>query len=205
MQNPLNITEVRKILLVFGILLLLVFVVLYVRQVKQRILSSKLKRPSSQNTLSVTPTVTSFPLSGSYSLEPSVKTLKSGEKVSVQVVFVASGKRLDGADIILVFDPLYFEADPNLELTNFFTSFPRKTVDNKIGKIKVTAFQAKSQEPLSNPVTLLTVSFLAKKPGKTTINFDFQKGKTNTTTLVEHGTSRNILAGVVPVSLEITP
>jgi len=56
---------------------------------------------------------------------------------------------------------------------------------------------------MESPVMLFTIPFTAKNTGKVTLSFDFQKGKTNLTTLIEHQTSRNILGQADPVNLTV--
>ncbi|MBI5452711.1 hypothetical protein HY945_04560, partial [Candidatus Gottesmanbacteria bacterium] len=93
-------------------------------------------------------------------------------------------------------DPNYLTADNNLIFGPYFDSYPRQEVDNTAGIIKVSGYSPKDLSPLTSATSFFSVSFQAKKKGSGNVVVDFQAGKTNLSTLVERGTSKNIL-GVV--------
>jgi len=147
---------------------------------------------------------TPFPLSGVYTINFPKTTIKVGEKFEAVVGFTVDNRRIFGSDVVLLFDQLFLEANKNLTLGSYFTNYQRKEVDNEKGIIRVTAFGGSGTET-PNKVDLINVSFKAKKTGDTNIRFDFEKRKTSMTTLVEEGTSRNILSEANGVKVTIEP
>lgn len=154
--------------------------------------------------------VTQIPISESASLKTKVsvnsfagqmgfnnipKSIKVGTEFEISVDFSADGKVLDGADAIIRFDKSKIEM---VEITNgeYFQMYPRKTIDNENGVVKVTAFQPRDDKPIKNQITLFTLKLKARKAGTAPLIFDYQKGKTNLSTVVEKGTSQNILGSV---------
>jgi len=129
---------------------------------------------------------------------------KIGSAFSVDVNFTTDNANIFGADAVLLYDPEYLEADKNsLEKGDFFIEYPRMTVDEKNGIIKVTAYNSGASTPLNAPLNFFKVNFTAVKAGATEVNFDYLPGATNTTTLVESETSRNILGSVNNLKLTI--
>lgn len=127
-----------------------------------------------------------------------------GGKIKAQVSIQTDGRELFGSDAILLYDPQYLEvADENDLVTgDYFENFPRRQIDAENGVIKVTGFSP-STSILDEVKPLFSVSFTALKAGQTTVSIDFEKDSTNTSTLVERGTSQNILEEVVNADLTI--
>lgn len=200
MSNP---AESKKIFLVTGVLAILLIGIFVIRWQRQKSLSQDGKT-GEVTTAKKTPTPTFEPVTGVYYALPSQKSVKAGGKVSVNVAFVAEGKKLDGSDVILKFDPNFLVADKSLVFGDYFSNYPRKEVDNSKGIIKVTGFTPKKADPITVLTSLFTVTFQAKKTGTTKITFDFVKWATSTTTLVEKGTSKNLLGTANEAVLTIT-
>lgn len=183
--------DFKKIIVVLLVLLLLFVAIFFLRFWK--------KTPLGQNfnpkTSKVVPTTAEI-LVGKFSLDPAEEKIKAGGQFTLKIAFSAPGKRIDGADVILRFDPQMLQA---LEATagTYFSLYPRKEI-KKEGTIQVTAFTPSSDKILSesDEILFLTVSFKALKAGVSQITFDYQKGRTNLTTLVESKTSKNILGSV---------
>src|SRR3989338_5636954 len=130
--------------------------------------------------------------------------VKIGSVFSVDVNFTTDNANIFGADAGLLYYPEYLEADKNsLEKGDFFQEYTRTTVDGKNGIIKVTAYNSSESPPLNTPVNFFKINFTAVKAGATEINFDYLPGATNTTTLVESDTSRNILGSANNLKLTI--
>lgn len=123
------------------------------------------------------------------------KSIKVGTEFEITVDFSADGKALDGADAIIRFDKSRIEM---VEITDgeYFQLYPRKTIDNENGVVKVTAFQSRDDKPIKNQITLFTLKLKAKKAGTTPLTFDYIKGKTNLSTVVDKATSQNILGSI---------
>ena len=142
------------------------------------------------------PTPTLDPTMGMYIIDPVNSKISIGEEKSFSVNFFTKGRKLDGADVILKFDPVYLEASQTLQVGDFFSSFPRQEIDNTMGTIKVSGFSWNNEANVKEPITLFSVNIKGKKKGKSILQFDFQRGVTRYSTLVEKGTSKNILGSV---------
>lgn len=200
MKN-IHLTTYEKIGLAWGLLVLLIVLALAIR-----LFSPKQKAPVTKVTpkISVMPTAvpTVEPIIGRLFINPSRKNVKVGENFTLDVVFQTKGKILDGVDAIIRFDPAIITAEGDVShpisvaVGSHFDSYPRQEVDNEVGVIKVSGYSPKDLSPVSTATSLFTINFQAKKKGTTNVTIDFERGRTNLSTLVERGTSKNIL-GVV--------
>lgn len=194
----LNNKDFKKILLVSLVLITLLMIVLIIRAWNKNRLDQMLSKKSSQfeeQLIEVSPTVEI--LSGLYSLVFSESTVKVEEASKATISFSTPGKIISGADVILHFDPKLVQVEGDVIPGEFFTSYPRTTVDNEKGTIKVTAFSPSSTIEVNDLTELFSVNFKAVNQGVASVTFDFQPGKTNLSTLVEKGTSKNILGQVI--------
>lgn len=200
-----NHSDFKKIILVVVVLLILLIGLVMVRGSKKTTLNNTLN-----NTLNRTgdkkpaATATKVPLIGKYLFPENSKTVRAGQKVSLVIEFSAPGKILTGADAFLIYDPKYMQID-SVTQAGYFTRYPRKVIDNKTGTLKITAFMSRDQNKITNNVPLATVNFTALKAGKTQVKFDFISGSDNRSTLVEKGTSKNILGSVGMANIVISP
>lgn len=200
MQN----TEFKKILIVISILILLTIGLFILRRERKKAVEQAIKNIVPSRKELQTPTTTPEVLSGVYKIVFEKESISVGESVNASISFTTDSRILSGSDVILFFDPVFLEPEEDLVVGDYFESYPRKLVDKTKGIIKVTAFGGNGQI-VSTPTTLFTVTFKGKKSGTTTVSFDFVKGRTNLTTLVEKGTSKNILGEVYSATLTIAP
>lgn len=198
MELP-DTNEQKKIGMVLLVLVLLVAGFFLLR--KGRTVPVENKTVQTVPTIAVSPT--SVASSGIYTILPSQSTIKSGATLALTVQFEAPGKRLDGSDVFLRFDPVYLDIDENFTYGTYFMTYPRVTVDKIKGEVKVTGFRSSQVATLNQPTVFFVVRFTARQIGRTAVSFEYQKGRTNLTTLVEKGTSKNILNQVFPASITI--
>lgn len=192
----------QKIGVVYGLLILLVIIAVGVRFWQ----GSNLKNATGNTGKpgkSSTP-IQAIAYTGKLSLESTTTTYKVGEGIDLAITFEAPGKKLDGTDIVLLFDPKVVNALGFSEGT-YFKLVPRKDIDNTVGKVVITALDAVSATPVSGKKTLGTVHFRAQKEGTSGIRFDFVKGSTTTSSLVESGTSANILGEAKGITIKVEP
>ncbi|OGG16354.1 hypothetical protein A3D05_01565 [Candidatus Gottesmanbacteria bacterium RIFCSPHIGHO2_02_FULL_40_24] len=141
---------------------------------------------------------------GSIFLSTDTPLIKVGSEATVSVNFGAYGKNIFGSDVILLFDPEYLSTDENMiEPGDFFTSIPRKTVDTDNGIIKITAIEGRDEVLTEEVSNAFSIRFRGLKPGSSVISFSFIKNETNTTTLVERGSSQNLLDEVQSETIDI--
>lgn len=192
-----NLKEHHKIIFVIGILIILAVGIFIIRSQKQKEvekITQTVVNQSEKKVISPTIPPVQFDKPGTYQLILSVQKVKVGEKFEAKLQFLAKDKIIFGSDVIIRFDPTLLEVkQENIIVGDYFTNYTRKTVDMTKGLVKVTAIRPKEALPMTDYVVFATISLTAKKSGMGKIDFDFQKGKTNLTTLVEQGTSRNIL------------
>lgn len=193
----IHINEYIKILLVLLVLLFLLIIGVKIRGQKTFVPAT-----SQTPTIAAKPTIDIHV--GSFTLSADKTQVQVGEALNLTVSFDSLGKKLDGADAILRFDPKLITADKDLVMGTYFTTYPRKEVDNTAGVIKVTAFNIGNTEPVTASTVLFNVTFTAKVAGAATFNLDFDKTRTNLSTLVEQGTSQNILGKVIPATVIIS-
>jgi len=185
-------SEKKKILIVIVILLLLVFGIIAVRRGRPI--------PTEENSSQEAAPEESAPTASENNIIriSSEKTdYQVDEVVPVNISFKALGKKLFGSDIVLLFDPEFLSTQvEDIQDGDFFASYPRKTVDPENGIVKLSAYQGQDIELADQYYSIVNINFKALKKGETEIALSWIKGATNTTNLVENGTSQNILEAV---------
>ncbi|MCL5797589.1 MAG: cohesin domain-containing protein [Patescibacteria group bacterium] len=189
-MNQQGSSDYRKILVVVLVLVILLGAIVVIRAQRNAALQKSMEVQKVAPTIILSPT--SLPLVGEYSFSGVPVSVKVGQTFNVSIDFKAPKTVLDGADAYVRFNPTYLKADSVTE-GPYFSEYLRKTIDNEEGMVKVTGFRSKTGDTLDKNVTFFTLSLTAQKSGLTNLTFDFQKGRTNLSTLVEKGTSRNVL------------
>lgn len=204
MQNQSG-NEMKKIMFVTVILLILLVGIIAVRFQKSSQLNGLSRSGGSGSVIPPTTTVTPRPAPvGAYTINPSTVNLKAGQSTTVDVLFTANNKKLDGADAVLLFDPQYLSAGPILP-GPYFGLYPRKEINNNLGFVKVTGLSRVTQTPVTSTVTFFTLTLTAKKAGTSALKFDFTYGLNNKSTLVEAKTSLNLLGVTSGSQITISP
>lgn len=189
----------KRIFVVLIVLAVLIAGILLVRRQKALELSKNLKDQGKKVEITIKPEEKV----GKMSISVSPEKLLIGENGFLTVNFLAPEYKLYGADVILLYDPQFIEVrQDSLSFGDYFNSFPRQQVDQENGIIKVTAISGR-QENMKNEDKLFSFEFTALKAGQTKVDFDFKLGETNTTTLVEKETSKNILETVEGITINI--
>lgn len=200
-----NNSDFKKVILVVVVLLILLIGLVMVRGSKKTTLNNTLNNTLNQTSeKKPTVTVTKAPEIGKYLFSEKSKTVKPGEKFSLVIEFTAPGKVLTGADALVSYDPKLLQIE-TVTPAGYFKEYPRKSIDNSLGELKITAFISRDQNKITGNVPLATINFKAIKTGKTQVKFDFITGSDNRSTLVEKGTSRNLLGSVGLANIVISP
>ncbi len=188
----------KKIGLVYGILVILLVVALGVR-----FFAGNKPQNTSGGNITNTQVKKNTNLSGKVSLAADKISYRVGENIEVAILYAAPGKKLDGIDVVLRYDPRIVSVLGFTE-GNTFKIYPRKDIDNKEGSVTVTALDSTSVEALpQNKLALGKLQLLAQKAGTAQINFDFTTGGTNKTTLIEAASSQNILGEATGVTIRV--
>lgn len=131
-------------------------------------------------------------------LDPSSGTLNQGCPFSVKVNLSTGGTDTDGTDAIILFDPTRLTGQ-NITNGTIYADFPGNNIDNVAGKVTISGL-ASTSSPFNGQGTLATINFLVQvnaSVGATQINFDFVKGSTTHSNVIQRGTIANILNSVV--------
>ena len=194
-------SERTRIFIVFIILLVMIAGIIAVRRSRK----TEVPRPATEETVQTEQEEKNVTAEKYLMLLSSSKTsYQTDENIEVSVDFKAPGKRIFGSDIVLLYDPVFLSTETtNISSGDFFTSFPRKTVDPKNGIVKISAYQGQDTELNNDGINIVKINFTALKSGETEVGFSFVKGKTNTSTLVEAESSENILENVQNLKINI--
>lgn len=140
---------------------------------------------------------------GKIYLNTAKKSFTLNETIPVSVMIDSGGHSLDGADLIIRFDPKALEATPgSLIAGSIFDEYPLLSVDAKAGIISASGVS--SLRPGFKDVgQFIIVGFKAKVKGNTSLTIDFTKDSTSDSNLVEKGTSKDILESVDNLDIDI--
>lgn len=160
--------------------------------------------PSSQSYSPSSPT-SSAPLSRIDVLSSKDK-YKVGEVVPISITIDTAGRKTDGADLILRFDPKILEATPGaIKTGTIYGEYPVAEVDVKNGTIKISGISKVGQDGFSGSGNLATINFKAKAASKTSLVVDYTAGKTTDSNIVEAKSAKDILGQVNNLELTILP
>lgn len=141
------------------------------------------------------------------SLKSSQAQLAVGQKLVVDIV-ISSQAILDGADVILVFDPKFLQPESvvtPIKVSSLFDEYPFNQVDTKNNLILASGITRKSQG-ISGSGSFGLVTFLAKAPGSSEVKVMFNKaGDTSDSNLTQHKSAKDILAAVDNLSVKVIP
>lgn len=200
-MNTPSANDTKKIALVVFILVILLIAIIIVRGKKTQLtpLSPQATVTTKENPTSA---VKLPDLGGGLVFDPAKVDMQVGSSAELPVFISAKNKLIDGADAIINYDPLYIEVK-SVTPGIYFKNYPLQKIDSKTGTVKVMGFERVGVKLLSENTLFFTLSVTAKKAGTTGLTIKFQKGKTNLSTLVEEGTSKNLLGYTVPVEIVI--
>lgn len=135
-------------------------------------------------------------------LSSSKTEYKVGEQISISIN-ISSSKRVDGADLIITYNPKVLTAKPAI-LGTIFSDYPQNTVDATLGKVSISGITAEpgGVRPEGNFATL---NLVAKSAGVARIALDFTPGQTGDTNVSETGTGKDILEKVNELEINILP
>lgn len=195
----------KILILVGGVLIInLLLIVLLTRTAKESILNqgplpAKYSKPSSP---------TPIPRLATFSISPSSITTSAEQNFTVNLN-LETAFSLRGADAVINFDPEQLTIK-KVAAGKTFSLYPRLTYDNDKGRIIITGINldsAKSSDqnspaPLSES-TFAILTITSKKIGRTNLQFDFEYGKTNKSTVISKENAQNILTHVQNARIEI--
>lgn len=195
-----NHTENRKIILVIIVLVILIGGIFLIRRERQLMLTANMVKNA--GSLPETSPI-QFELVAGQFIQPVHLLKKVGDSFNLDIILTAPGRKLDGADTILKYDPSLVEVT-DIKPGEFFTNYPRKTIDQVKGEVRVTGFSPKDSKANGDNFIFFTLEVKALKKGTAKFDFGFEKYKTNLSTVVENKTSRNLLGKVTGSTVSIS-
>lgn len=144
------------------------------------------------------------------SLETAKKDLKVGETTDVNITLSTGGRKTDGTDVILTFDPNILEVvpatssgsvKPPVKVGKVYSDYPLNSLESP-GRIVLSGITGFS-ESFSGTGVVGTITFKAKKIGTTEIKIEKEAGSTTDSNVVESVSTRDILINVRNLTLNV--
>lgn len=121
-------------------------------------------------------------------------TYTPNQTYNLGIVLDSDGKTVDGADVVINFDPTKVQVvDTKVATTTLLEQYPLNSVDNVKGKIRYSGLTFNFK-----PITGIIGTFKFRPLGKGEVNFtfDFTPGATTDSNIAEHATAQDILKTV---------
>ncbi len=143
---------------------------------------------------------------GKFVLTSARATYGVGEPVKVRVRLVTGGHNVNGADLVLKYDPAILDINNQsaLQPGTIYKDYPLKTADQKSGIVRISGISDLSDKPFNGIGEFAEVNFRAKAEGKTTVSVDFKPGATTDSNITEEDTSQDILDKVYNLDLTVS-
>jgi hypothetical protein len=135
-------------------------------------------------------------------IDPPEMQIAQGGTITVRVMIDAHNTIINGTDAIVNYDQDYLEVvsiDKPNEPNNEFSLFSRQSD----GQLQITRTKQSVSDVPTAQLTIAEVTFRTVKTGTTAVRFDYQKGATNKSTIIEQRSNKNILDKVTGVKIEI--
>ncbi|MCL4366007.1 cohesin domain-containing protein [Patescibacteria group bacterium] len=134
---------------------------------------------------------------GRVSLKASRVNLAPGEVIPISVMVDTGMYKINGADLIVRFDPKILEAtSASLVKGKIFDEYPLSSVENKNGLIVVSGVSSLGNN-FNGIGQFAIINVKAKAAGRASLTVDYKgKGITTDSNLVEASTSKDILENV---------
>lgn len=139
--------------------------------------------------------------SGSLQLTSLKNQYKLGDKILVRAILDSGGNPVEGADLILRFDPKVLSLSKgDVKSGKIFPTYPLIEVEREKGMVWISGT---STENSFNGIGIMAeLNFSAKSAGKTTVSLEFKKGDTRDSNMVD-SKGKDILEKVQNLEVEI--
>lgn len=147
----------------------------------------------------------SIPLktAGRISLVSPRTNYKVKDSIAVSVMVNTGGQTINGADLIVHFDPKFLEATTGgLIKGRILDEYPLVSLDAKKGLISISGISSLKKGYRGSGL-FATLNFKAKAIGNTSLMIDFTKGATTDSNLVESSASKDILESIDNLQLNV--
>lgn len=127
-----------------------------------------------------------------------------GDQVPVDIYLSTGGYSTIGTDLVINYDPNFLEADEQSFVRGrIYQDYLGINIDNKKGVIVVSGIVNINSGGFNGTGKFGTLNLRAKSQGNTKVSFDFKKGETIDTNVIEDGTSVDVLARAYDLELGI--
>lgn len=131
-----------------------------------------------------------------------------GSQIQVPISVNTSGKKVIGVDVVIKYDPQFFQATNSGTLKVFqpsqiFDEYPIAVADTNRGEIRVSGIASNSQSGFNGIGVLGTLTLKTLKTGQSTLTFDYLPNGTTDSNMVEYMTGVDILSAVENLDLTI--
>lgn len=141
----------------------------------------------------------------SLSFSPQNQTLTLNKPFKVKIMVNTNKQNASAVDTVISYDPKFLKtAEENITPGTIFPSYPLIKNDPQKGEIDITATTIDpKQTPFQGYDVFATIEFTPIKTGQTNLSFDFTKGKTNDSNIIEPKSIKDILEKVNNASYTI--
>jgi hypothetical protein len=144
---------------------------------------------------------------GTFSLSPTIGSHQVGEDFNIQVKIDAKGDQVQGAQIILHYDPQILKVQDSLTDVSgtqikpeaLFPNYINNYIDEQAGTITLAGYIVPPEDPItiSGEQLFATVTFNAlKESSGTNVSFEYTRNDPNKTGIAEAVSNADILASV---------
>lgn len=133
-----------------------------------------------------------------FSLNPSFGKIKIGQVFPVTIVINANNKTISGADAVLFYESDKLTPENEISIGTIFPEYPLIKINAEKEKISITGTMTNSgQQPFSGQGVFATIRFKAISEGSAKVKFDFTKGVTSDSNIVDKTTGKDLLERVI--------
>ncbi len=141
---------------------------------------------------------------GKVILSSPILKYRVGDVATVAVRIDTGGHTINGADIVLKYDPKVLDlTDKSIKTGGVFAEFPLISVDNTQGLVRISGIASLNQPGFNGIGVLAQLSFTAKSAGNANLSIDFKPGVTTDSNLIETGSTQDIIDSVVNLNLTV--
>ena len=188
METMKRFNHKRELFIALGIVVVIVFIL-------TSIISFLLpNRRETYSPIAYVPTPTTVPKRTIW-IDPARIETKPFSQFEVRVMLDADNRIINGADAVISYDPSYLKLvsmNKANEPNNQFQLFSRQS----IGEVQLTAIKLEQSSSSTAQATIAVLVFQSLKTGSSELTFEFQKGATFGSTIIDANNSENILENV---------
>jgi hypothetical protein len=139
----------------------------------------------------------------SFKFEPSEITTAINSTFDIEIIIDTNNEQVGGAGAIIRYDTNIVTIK-NITAGDVFADYPVLSFDNKTGQANISGIVASQNDLYEGKGTFAKLSITAINSGKTSLSFDFEKGKTNDSNIATTYAPYDILTEVNTAEINVT-